>query len=136
LSENGSHARQSVVGKGQSLAKEGSPPSGGGGYTPFADKAWRLVTCGLRFLQKKAVIVEGPLEGPVAAAETLPLDENKPYEIQVTVDLPSGRVTMKTGKTTVTATLDRRPKSITHIGYAVLNAVTDFSPMETSTEPK
>jgi len=95
-----------------------------------------LVKCGLRFIQGKAVIVEGPLDGAVAGEKDLPLDENKVYEILVTIDLASGQVTMKTGKTTVTATLDRRPKSITHIGYAVLNAVTDFSPMETSTEAK
>jgi len=93
-----------------------------------------LVKCGLRFLQGKAVIVEGPLDGGKTAAKDLQMDESKVYAVNVTVDLTSGQVTMKTNKSTVTATLDRRPGSISYVGYAVLNTVTDFSPIEISSE--
>ena len=82
----------------------------------------------------KAVIVEGPLSGGKTAEKDLELDDTKAYEINVTVDLTAGEVTMKTNGATVTATLDRRPESISYVGYAVLNTVTDFSPIETSTE--
>jgi len=52
----------------------------------------------------------------------------------VTVDLTSGQVTVKTNGATVTATLERPPGSVSYLGYAVLNAATDFSPIEVSTK--
>ena len=92
------------------------------------------VKCGLRFKMQKAVIVEGPLGGGKTAEKDLELDETKAYEINVTVDLISGEVTIKTSGSMVTATPDRRLGSISYVGYAVLNTVTDFSPIEISTE--
>ena len=91
-----------------------------------------LVKCGLRFRMKKAVIAEGALNGSKVADKELDLDETKAYEIDVTVDLASGEVTMKVGQTTVTATLERRPASISYVGYGATNAVANFSPIEVS----
>jgi hypothetical protein len=81
---------------------------------------------------KKAVIVQGPVEGGTAAEKELELDENQVYEITVTIDVASGQVTMALGGATVTATLDPKPASIAYVGYQVLNAATDFGPIEIS----
>jgi hypothetical protein len=91
-----------------------------------------LVKCGLRSAQKKAVIVEGPLTGGKTTAETLDFDTAKTYEIDVTVDLASGQVTMKTGGVTVTATIERRPANISYVGCGTLDGAADFSAVEVS----
>ena len=70
--------------------------------------------------------------GGKTAEKDLELDETKAYEINVTVDLTSGEVAMKANGATVTATLDRRLESVSYVGYAVLNPLTDFSPIEIS----
>ncbi|MCX5682278.1 MAG: hypothetical protein NT049_01155, partial [Planctomycetota bacterium] len=91
-----------------------------------------LVKCGLRSAMKKAMIVEGPLAGGTTTAETLDIDPAKTYEIDVTVDLASGQVTMKTGGVTVTAVLARRPASISYVGCGAVDAAADFSAVEVS----
>jgi len=103
------------------------------GFLAFGDgpEEARLVKCGLRLLQGNAVIVDGPLNGGKTVAEKIEVDEAAAHEIAVTLDLGSGQVTMTTGAHKVSATLARRPESISHIGYCVINAVTDFSPVET-----
>ena len=47
-----------------------------------------------------------------------------------TVDLASRRVTCKVGEVALEADLERPLKAITHVGYAVDNAVADFAPIE------
>ncbi|MCX5674976.1 MAG: PQQ-binding-like beta-propeller repeat protein [Planctomycetota bacterium] len=93
-----------------------------------------LVKCGLRFLTKKAVIVEGPITGGKTTAGDCDLDAAKVHEIDVTVNLASGQVTMKVGGVTVTAALTRRPAGLSCVGYGVLGAVAEFSPIETSAD--
>jgi outer membrane protein assembly factor BamB len=90
----------------------------------------RLVKCGLRFAQRKAMIVEGPLGGGKISQKPFDADETQLYTIAVHVDLPSGQVTMKTGHVTVTAVLIHPPTGISYVGYAALNAGADFSPVE------
>jgi hypothetical protein len=106
------------------------------GFLVFGDapEDARLVKCGLRFGQKRAVIVEGKLSDGKTAETKVPLDESKVYEIQLSVDLASARVTMKIDGATAAATLDRRPRGAFYVGYAVVNAATDFSPVEISKE--
>jgi hypothetical protein len=58
------------------------------------------------------------------------LDDAKAYDIRVTVDLPSGQVTMKVGPTTVTAALKHCPARVAQVGYAVHDAATNFGPVE------
>jgi len=104
------------------------------GFLVFGDRPEEaaLVKCGLRFLMKRAFIVEGPLEGGKAAQQSFEADQAKVHEIDVTVDLPSGRVTMKTGQTTVTATLEHPQAAISYVGFGALNAAADFAPIEVS----
>jgi hypothetical protein len=104
------------------------------GFLVFGDRPEEaaLVKCGLRFLMKKAMIVEGPLEGGKAVQESCAADAAKVHEIDVTVDVPAGRVTMKTGATMVTATLAHRPAAISYVGFGALKAAADFSPIEVS----
>jgi hypothetical protein len=91
-----------------------------------------LVKCGLRAAMKKAVIVEGPLTGGKTAEEALAIEAGKVYDIDVTVDLASGQVTMKVGGVTVTATLTRKPANISYVGYGASDAAADFSAVEVS----
>ncbi len=93
----------------------------------------QLVKCGLKFLINKAMIMEGPTSGskPVAV-QKMGVAPDKPVSITVSVDLNSGRVTFQVDGKTLQAVLRRKLPAITHAGYAVLNAVTDFSPLETT----
>ena len=104
------------------------------GFLVFGDSPddASLVKCGLRFAQKKAVIVEGPLAGGKTAAEALEVEAGKVYDIDVTVDLASGQVTMKAGGVTVTTVLERRPANISYVGYGASDAAADFSAVEVS----
>jgi outer membrane protein assembly factor BamB len=104
------------------------------GFLVFGDSPEdaALVKCGLRSAMKKAVIVEGPLAGGTSAAEALDIDNAKTYDIDVTVDLASGQVTMKVGGATVTATLARRPANVSYVGYGASDAAADFSAVEVS----
>jgi outer membrane protein assembly factor BamB len=90
----------------------------------------QLVKCGLRFAMKKAVIVQGPLSAGKTAQQPLAADDTKVCDIDATVDLKTGRVTMRSGATTVTATLVNPPASISYVGFAALNAADDFSAVE------
>jgi outer membrane protein assembly factor BamB len=91
-----------------------------------------LVKCGLRYAMKKAVIVQGPLSGDKVAAQPFEPDESRVYDLAITVDVSSGAVTLQAAGTTVTATLDRPPSKIAWIGYAVLNAAAEFSPIDSA----
>jgi hypothetical protein len=82
---------------------------------------------------KKAVIVQGPLEGGKAAQQPFGAGQSAVHEIQVTLDTASGLVTMKAGKATVTTKLDRPATGISFVGVGALNAAVDFSPIEVST---
>ncbi|MHB1033068.1 MAG: outer membrane protein assembly factor BamB family protein [Pirellulales bacterium] len=102
------------------------------GFLVFGDAPddARLVKCGLRFAMKKAVVVQGPFKGGKVSQQDFESDEAKVYDLTVSVDLDSGQVTLDTGAATVTAKLDPLPASITHVGYAALNAAADFGPIE------
>ncbi len=105
------------------------------GYLAFGDSAdeTQLVKCGLRLKMKTAAILQGPLaanEGTTTPCET---EYGKQYELTVTVDLDSGRVTFEGGGAKLEAELQRPMKSITHVGYCLKGTVVDFSPIEVST---
>ena len=104
------------------------------GFLVFGDSPddAALVKCGLRFAQKKAVIVEGPLTGGKTTEEALAIETGKVYDVDVTVDLASGQVTMKAGGATVTSTLTRRPANISYVGYGASDAAAEFSAVEVS----
>jgi len=104
------------------------------GFLVFGDRPEEaaLVKCGVRFMMKKAFIIEGPLEGGKAAQQPFAGDVAKVHEIDVTVDLTVGQVTMRVGQTTVTATLAHPPAAVSYVGFGALNAANDFSPIEVS----
>lgn len=92
----------------------------------------RLVKCGLRYLLEKAVIVEGPISDNATAQESFDADQDKIYDMEVRVDLRSGQVTMKAGKTSVATTLKTPPVEISYVGYGVLKSAAEFSKVETA----
>ncbi len=104
------------------------------GYLAFGDstKEAELVKCGLRWKMKNAAILQGALAANDGATIPSVTDYDKPYELTVTVDLATGSVTLEGGGVTVKAKLDRPMSSITHVGYCLKDAITDFSPIEAS----
>ena len=106
------------------------------GFLLFGDSVEepKLIKCGLRFAIKKAVIVQGPLNGGKTVQKPFGADESKVHEVDVAIDLAAGQVAMKTGKVTVRTTLETPLKAITYVGVATLNAATDFSSVETVRE--
>jgi outer membrane protein assembly factor BamB len=102
------------------------------GFVVFGETAApdSLVECGLRYAMKKAVVVQGPLDGSKATTADFAPDESKVYDVAITVDLKSGTVTMNAAGATVTATVARPLKQIGFVGYAVTNSGCDFSPIE------
>ena len=90
----------------------------------------QLVKCGLRYAMQKAMIVEGPMAGGKAASAAFAAEEGPLYDVLVTIDLGAGKVTMKVGQLTVTHTLKKPPARITHVGFGVVDAAAEFSPIQ------
>jgi uncharacterized protein (DUF302 family) len=113
------------------MAPSGAPAKGRrNGFFVFGDSpnANALVQCGILQKQNKAVIIQGSGKQAKRAEETVAADLRTPLE--VAVDLDAGQVTLTAGGKTVHLALDRELKSISHAGYAVQSAVTDFGPLE------
>ena len=93
----------------------------------------RLVKCGIRFRTKKALSVQGSLGGG-AGTKTQGVDVSTPIgktvELRVVVDLGAAKVTFTADGHLVEAKLDPPLKAVTHVGYAVDNAVAEFSAIE------
>lgn len=89
----------------------------------------RLVKCGIKFIQGNAVIITGPANGGHVASLDASLDRAKNPGIKVTVDLAKHTVTLAAGGKEITAPLPERITTITHVGYCVNNAISDFSPI-------
>ena len=85
-----------------------------------------------RAAMKKAFIPQGPINGSTVQSKEADVSSDNVQEVAVSVDLDSGEVTMTTGETTVRVTLSQRLENICYVGNGVINAVTDFSPVETS----
>jgi hypothetical protein len=100
----------------------------------------QLVQCGFRFAMRQAMIVQGSKVGgrPVAdpGSKTVPApfdaDPDRTYDVTVDVDLGRGEVTLRSGAVKVTAGLRGRLEKIDYLGYGVMDAAADFSPVETS----
>jgi len=128
--------RATLKAKMKSTAGTALPKPLKNGLIVFGDTAEddRLVKCGLRIAMRKAVIIQGPFTGGKTVSEDAPIDEATTHELTIVADLGSGEVTMKVGACTVKATLDPCPKSISYVGYGVMNAVTDFSPIDVASK--
>jgi outer membrane protein assembly factor BamB len=90
-----------------------------------------LVKCGLRLKQSSAVIVQGPLKaGGTAVSRKVETGGDETFDIRIDVDLGSGKVRLQVRGATLEADLARPMEAITHVGYCVDDAVTDFGPIE------
>jgi hypothetical protein len=109
------------------------------GFLAFGDgvEESRLVKCGARFRMKKCLILQGPAKKKdESAGQPLTWEAGKPLDLAVTVDLAAGKVKMIMAGQTVEAPLQRPMKAITHAGYYVTSAVTEFSPIAVGTNTK
>jgi hypothetical protein len=61
-------------------------------------------------------------------------ESGKPLTVEVVVDLEAKKVRMTLPGKTIEAPLTVPLKQITHIGYFVMSAVTEFSPVEVITK--
>ena len=62
--------------------------------------------------------------------EKIRMDKTKPLTVRIQVDLTTGQLTMIAGGSTINYELEDPPKTITHVGYVTLNAVSDFGDVE------
>jgi hypothetical protein len=90
----------------------------------------KLIKCGVRFRNARALIIQGPLSSGKTDAVPLEFALGTVLELEVTVDLAKQQVTFVAGDETVTAALEQPLKSITHVGYVMDNALVDFSDLQ------
>lgn len=111
-----------------------NPPYHQNGFFVFGDDAAdeSLIKCGFQFVQKKARIVQGLTTAQKGATALIKGDPQREFDVEVSVDLKTRKVTMTTAGQTLSANINRPLKSITHIGFAAWNAVTDFSAIEST----
>ena len=102
------------------------------GFLAFGDgrKDAQLVKCGIRFQAEQALIYPSTLEAAKATSKPLPANIAKFVPVEVTVDIEQQKVTMVAGGVTVEAPLKRRIAAVTHVGYCVDNAFTEFGPIQ------
>jgi hypothetical protein len=107
------------------------------GYLVFGDSEVesQLVKCGLRKKMGTSAIIQGPLADNQGATATCVTNYNEQYELSVTVDLDSGKISFQGAGTTVTAKLSQPMKSITHVGYCLNNTIVDVGPIEVAEAP-
>jgi outer membrane protein assembly factor BamB len=107
------------------------------GFLAFGDGATedKLVKCGVRFRNPRALVIQGPLGSGKTDAAPLDFALGTALELTVTVDLGKQQVTFVAGDATVTAALVRPLESITHIGYVMDNALVDFTEFEVREAP-
>ena len=86
-----------------------------------------LVKCGLRYQLERAVIVEGPMSGGTTAQESFDANQTKIYDVELSVDLGSGQVTMKADQASVATKLNTPPARISYVGFGVLKSAAEFS---------
>ena len=90
----------------------------------------KLIKCGVRFRNGRALIIQGPLSSGKTDAVPLEFALGTVLELEVTVDLAKQQVTFIAGDETVTTALEQPLKSITHVGYVMDNALVDFSDLQ------
>ncbi|MBM3891823.1 MAG: hypothetical protein FJ388_22130 [Verrucomicrobia bacterium] len=101
------------------------------GFLAFGDgtAADQLIKCGVRVRSKKCYIMQGTGKTGTTT-EDFVTESGKPLAVEVTVDLEAKKVKMTLPGKTIEAPLAVPLKQITCIGYYVMNAVTEFSPIE------
>lgn len=101
------------------------------GFLAFGDGAAadQIIKCGVRVRTKKCYIMQG-VGKTGTTTEDFVTESGKPLAVEVTVDLEAKKVRMTLPGKTIEAALTVPLKQITHAGYYVMNAVTEFSPVE------
>ena len=110
----------------QSLATDPSPRTYRNGFLVFGDGTddAQLVQCGVYLGGRRHYSIRA---GGAPAEKPLPGDPLRPFELKVTVDLATQKITMACEKAALEARLARPLKAITHVGYAATNTTTAFS---------
>jgi hypothetical protein len=103
------------------------------GFLAFGDGTAddQLVKCGVRVRTKKCYIMQGAGKTGTTTEDFI-TESGKPLPVEVVVDLEAKKVKMTLPGKTIEATLTVPLKQITHAGYHVMNAVTEFSDVEVS----
>ena len=106
------------------------------GFIAFGDgpKDEQLVKCGVRIHAKRALIVQGLLKGGKQTGSPVKVDRSDLIDVRVIVDIGAQKVTLTAKGVTVEAPLARKLEAITHAGYCVDGACTDFAPLEITGE--
>ncbi|MBM3858531.1 MAG: methyltransferase domain-containing protein [Verrucomicrobia bacterium] len=101
------------------------------GFLVFGDGAAedKLIKCGVRLRTKKCYIIQGAAKTGTTMDEFVS-EAGKSIAVEVTVDFAAKKVRMTLPGKAIEAPLTAPLKQITHVGYYVMNAVTEFSPVE------
>ncbi len=90
----------------------------------------KVISCGLRIRIKRLELYQGGLSTKRHIDREVPVEPTGVIDLELLVDLPTGEVTATVAGVTASGTIPNPPEKITHIGYCLLNAVTDFSRIE------
>jgi outer membrane protein assembly factor BamB len=106
------------------------------GFLAFGDGTAddQLIKSGVRVRTKKCYIIQGAGKRAGTTMEDFVTESGKPLTVEVVVDLEAKKVRMTLPGKTIEAPLTVPLKQITHIGYFVMSAVTEFSPVEVITK--
>ena len=122
----------------KSLQMDTSERAWRNGFLAFGDGAApeRLIHCGLYLGgRRKYALVEGPVNASRCRLEVdLTLDPYTEFGLDVSADLPGKVVTMTVNGESFTLALSRQLRAITHVGYAVINTTTGFTPVDVTGE--
>jgi hypothetical protein len=94
----------------------------------------QLVKCGFKFILGSAVIITGSTTGGEVAGIKVDTNRKKNPEIKATVDFAKRTITLACGGKQAEAPLPKGIQSISHVGYCLNNAVSDFGPIATEGE--
>ena len=102
------------------------------GLLAFGDgaKDEQLIKCGVRLQAQSAFITQGTYKDGKQSSKPLEISKDGLVPLTVTVDLKAQKVTLTVKNVTVEAPLARPLKAVTHVGYAVDAAYSEFGPVD------
>jgi outer membrane protein assembly factor BamB len=105
------------------------------GFLAFGDgvSADQLIKCGVRVRTKKCYIMQASAKTGTTSEDFIS-ESGKPLAVEVAVDLEAKKVKLTLPGKTIETALTVPLKQITHAGYYVMNAVTEFSAVDITTK--
>jgi len=100
------------------------------GFLVLSDGAGGTLRCGVRLALQNAIITQATARSGDAKVEKMELPADEPVRLEVAVDLEKQKVSMTLRGKTIEAPLAKPLKAITHAGYGVEKAVTEFTAVE------